>query len=70
MPPHPHLVEKINALILSSMSVQQNNQTATVLLSSDAQRLMDDLTIYGGNVCVLQHLRMIDAASPARFKKY
>jgi hypothetical protein len=42
MPPHPHLVEKINALILSSMSVQQNNQTATVLLSSDAQRLMDD----------------------------
>jgi hypothetical protein len=42
MPPHPHLIEKINALMLSSMSIQQNNQTANVLFSADAQQLLDD----------------------------
>jgi hypothetical protein len=42
MSPHPHLVEKINALMFSSMSIQQNNQTANVLFSADAERKMDE----------------------------
>jgi hypothetical protein len=46
MPPHPHLIEKINALMLSSMSIQQNNQTANVLFSADARQLLDDFNIW------------------------